>query len=100
MSSRGVSEESGQPVVLGGQRAERGQAAEPGAGAHWHSRVCCVCVCVCVCLGDTLLSAELAQGNREKSEPGFCQEEHHPDALVSVGQEGSGQVCPLPQGLL
>ena len=75
MSSRGVSEESGQPVVLGGQRAERGQAAEPGAGAHWHSRVCCVCVCVCVCLGDTLLSAELAQGNREKSEPGFCQEE-------------------------
>ena len=48
MSLRGVSEDSGQPVVLGGRRAERGQAAEPRAGARWHARVCCVCVCVCV----------------------------------------------------
>ena len=80
-----------------GQRGGRQQSLELElTGTH----VCVVCVCVCVCLGDTLLSAELAQGNREKSEPGFCQEEHHPDALVSVGQEGSGQVCPLSQGLL
>lgn len=82
VSSRGVRAEWAAAGGAGRAEAERGQAAEPGgelAGTH-----------VCVCLGDRLY--------REKSEPGFCQE--GPDALASVGQESSGQVCPLPQGLL